>query len=353
MESEPTGIVRSSRGMRAERDVEQAIGTALAPETPATAVSVTVAISTRNRGALIAETLRTLLRLQYHALEILVVDQSTDDATRRVVSEIAKCDPRVRYYSSKTVGLPAGRNIAIRLSSSDVIAYSDDDIIATPDWLEAIVEEFNKSGIAAVYGRILPYEYEGRTGWDVGYKASLERVEYSAKTPPWYIGHGGNMAFRRTDLLEVGGFDPLMGAGGPLRSAEDADISYRLLASNKRVVYSPKALAYHKQWKDWIAQKQMERAYGVGAGAFFAKCLRCGDRYGLKLLLTWVWQLGVRRLGAGLLKWRSRKVTYLGYSELVYPWVGVWMSRRYQVDRRHMTYVSPAPEYFSIRDEVM
>lgn len=308
-------------------------------------LAVTIVVPTRNRGALIAETLQALLALEYPALEIIVADQSTDDVTRRTIQEVARGDARVRYLHSATIGSSANRNLGAMLSSADVVAYTDDDCIVTTEWLQAIVEEFANPAVEAVYGRLLPREHEARTGTEVGLKASLERAEYCGKLPPWYVGHGGNMAFRRAALLEVGGFDPLLGAGGILRSNEDGDITYRLLAANKRIVYRPEALAYHKHWKSWDAQKQMERAYGIGAGAQFAKYIRCRDLYGVQLLRTWVWQLGVRRVGSGLLKWRSRKVIYLGYCQLVYPWIGVWKARTYPVDRSHMNYISPIEGY--------
>jgi len=321
-----------------------AAATALRPgELPAR--TITVAISTRNRGALIADTLATLLRLEYPALEVLIVDQSTNDVTRRVIEQVAGGDTRVRYHRSDTIGLPAGRNVGARLSGADVIAYTDDDCIVTAAWLQTIQAELRDPDIAAVYGRLLPYERAGRSGIEVGLKDSLERVEYAAKLPPWHVGHGGNMAFRRAALLEVGGFDPLLGAGARLCSGEDGDMTYRLLSAGKRIVYNPRALAYHKQWKDWHAQTQMERAYGIGAGAQFAKYIRCGDLYGLQLLCTWIWQLGVRRVGSGLLKWHSWKVMYLGYCQLVYPWIGIWQGKRFRVDRSHISYISPVTDY--------
>ena len=79
--------------------------------------------------------------------------------------------------------------------------------------------------------------------------------------------------------------------------------------------------------------------YGIGAGAQFAKYLRAGDRYGLRLFATWFWQLGVRRVGAGLLKWRSTRPMYLGYCQLVYPWIGVLRSLSARVDAERMVYV--------------
>lgn len=306
--------------------------------------SVTVAIPTRNRGALIAETIEALLNIDYPRLDILVVDQSTNAMTREAVADAARGDPRVRVHSTDSVGSSAARNLGATLSGADIVAYTDDDCIVTQGWVTAIVEAFRAPQIVAVYGRLLPYEYQGRTGTDVGLKDSRERSEYAGKMPSWYVGHGGNMAFRRQELLAIGGFDPLLGAGGVLRSNEDQDVAYRLLAAGKHIAYSPDALSYHKHWKDWNAQRKMERAYGVGAGAQFFKYVRCRDSYGLWLLLLWIWQLGFRRIGSGLLKWHSRKVIYLGYCQVIYPWIGIWRSIHYSLNLRYCTYVLSSKE---------
>ncbi len=300
---------------------------------------ITVVVPTRNRGSLIEETIAALRALRYPTFTVIVVDQSTDDRTRRAVEAAALGDGRVRIEPTSTVGSSAARNIGARVAQTPIVAYTDDDCVVDPEWLSALAAEFSEPEVAAVYGRLLPYGSTERTGTEVGFKAAGERAEYVSRTPPWYIGHGGNMAFRRQDLLAAGGFDPLLGAGGKFGACEDPDIAYRLLAAGRRVVYSGAALAYHKHWKDWPAQKRMERAYGIGAGAQFAKYIRCGDLYGLRLLGTWTWQLGVRRVGAGLLKWRSTRPMYLGYCQLVYPWVGLVRSLAARVDPDRMVYV--------------
>ena len=130
-----------------------------------------------------------------------------------------------------------------------------------------------------------------------------------------------------------------LSAGGVLQAGEDTDVAHRLLVRGRKIVYAPGAVAYHKHWKDWPAQKRMERSYGIGAGAQFAKYVRAGDLWGLRFFCAWVWQLGVRRMGAGLLKWRNPKVVYLGYCQLLYPWIGLLRSSRYAIDRPHTVYV--------------
>ena len=302
--------------------------------------SVTIVIPTRDRPRLIADTLRALLGLVPPNVDIVVVDQSADNATRDVVAR-AEGGTRLHHYGTSTIGLSAGRNIGYQLATTDLVVYVDDDCIVTEGWLSALVREFVSSDAVAAYGRLIPFEDGPRTGTEVGFKNVERRQEYAGRTPPWHVGHGGNMAFRRRELEDVGGFDELLGAGAPLRSGEDGDIGYRLLARGKRLAYVPDALVHHRHWKSWSAQQAMERSYGVGAGAQFAKYVRCGDLYGIRLFLRWTWELGVRRVGAGLIKWRSWRVVYLGYCQLVYPLIGALTSLGYAVDRQLVVYRAP------------
>ena len=299
---------------------------------------LSIVIPTRNRGALIEETLASLLRQDLEEIEVIVVDQSTDGRTREAVQRVAGDDARVVVQPTTSVGSSAARNIGAECSRADFVAYTDDDCIVDERWGSEVLREFDNPRVDAVYGRLLPFEPGARKGTEVGYKAATGRAEFVGRMPPWYIGHGGNMAFRRQSLMAVGGFDPCLGAGGTFGACEDPDIAYRLLASGHRITYAPAVLAYHKHWKDWRAQRRMERNYGIGAGAMFAKYIRCGDANGARLLATWIWQLGVRRTGAGLLKWRSLKTMYLGYCQLVYPWLGMARSLATPVDRRRLVF---------------
>lgn len=302
-------------------------------------LSATVAIPTRNRGAMIEDCLRSMLALKHPNLHVLVIDQSDDDATRRAVEAVATGDPRVEIIRPDTVGVSAARNLAAEHTSSDVIAYADDDCWVEPGWLDALLREFEDPLVAAVFGRVVPPGFTTRGGTEIAFKESRERVEYRGRVPPWHIGHGASMAVRRTSLLSAGGFDVLLGGGGLFLAAEDLDLAYRLMAAGGRLVYAGTALSYHKDWRDWKSRRRTERGYGIGAGAAFAKYVRCGDAYGARLFATWTWELGLRRLAAGLLKWRSIKPIYLGYCQLVYPWIGVARSLRQPIQRTTGVYL--------------
>lgn len=297
-------------------------------------LAATVVVATRDRGDMIATSLRSLLALDCPRYTIVVVDQSSDDRTALVVQAVAAGDPRVSHHRTASVGLSVARNIGLELATTDVVAFTDDDCTVDEGWLSAILQEFENPVVGAVYGRVVPPGAVRRNGTEVAFKPSEERVEYAAPVPPWYIGHGANMAVRRERVLALGGFDRLLGAGGRFPAGEDLDVAHRLLRAGARVVYTGAARAYHQDWRDWRSRCRTERGYGVGAGALFAKYLRCRDPYAARLLATWIWQLGVRRLGAGLLKWRNPRPMYLGYCQLVYPWIGMIRSLGLPVNRR-------------------
>ena len=281
---------------------------------------------------MIEDCLASVLALERRDIQIMVIDQSTDDETRRSAEAVAGGDPRVAIIHSDTVGVSEARNLAVALTTSDVIAFADDDCLVEPDWLDALLSEFEDPRVVGVYGRIVPPGFKTRNGTEIVFKESRDRQVFSGRVPPWYVGHGASRALRRSALAEIGGFDVHLGPGAALYAAEDLDSAYRLLAAGGRLVYTGRAVSYHKDWRDWSARRRRERAYGVGAGAVFMKHLRRGDAYGALLFATWTWELGVRRLGAGLHKWRSVKPMYLGYCQLVYPWIGAALSLRFPID---------------------
>jgi GT2 family glycosyltransferase len=292
---------------------------------------------------MIEDCLRSMLALERRDIKILVIDQSTNDETQRTVKAVAMGDPRVAIIQSDSVGVSRARNLAVELATTDVVAFADDDCVVEPGWLDALLCEFADPRVVGVYGRVVPTGFTTRNGTEIAFKESNERKVFEARVPPWHIGHGASRAMRKSALAAVGGFDVHLGPGGTFNAAEDLDMACRLLAAGGRLVYTGMAVAYHKEWRDWPARRKRERGYGVGAGAAFTKYLRCGDLYGAQLFAIWTWQLGVRRLGAGLLKWRSLRPMYLGYCQLVYPWVGVARALRFEMNRNTRVFVTNRP----------
>ena len=100
---------------------------------------------------------------------------------------------------------------------------------------------------------------------------------------------GANFAARRRLFDAIGGFDEILGGGGPLRSSQDYDLAYRTYRAGRVILLRPEVTLRHdgrREAEDWPA---LLLNYGIGDGAFYTKHVRCRDPYAL-LLLT-------RRLG--------------------------------------------------------
>src|SRR5438034_10824107 len=117
-----------------------------------------VVISTHERPDPVGACIESILRADYPAFEILVVDNAPRTAaTREMVAERFGDDPRVRYLLEPTPGASAGRNCGLRAASGEVVAFVDDDVLVDRLWLRSLVLGFQAApGGARVTGMVLP-----------------------------------------------------------------------------------------------------------------------------------------------------------------------------------------------------
>ena len=92
------------------------------------------------------------------------------------------------------------------------------------------------------------------------------------------------MAFRREHLLELGGFDPVLGAGRALAGAEDLDIFCRILDDGQAIDFDPACVIHHMNTREDVAYAQLHRGYGLGLGAMTGKWLRLRFTVGVALV---------------------------------------------------------------------
>jgi len=203
---------------------------------------------------------------------------------------VALAFPEVRYVSEPRAGLSVARNTGIGNCASDLIAFTDDDVIVHPSWIGAVRRVFHDPQVAAMTGLVLPAELQTRAqfafqvdglggGW--GYRAVDYDREFFNKmkdigVPVWRIGAGANMAFRREVFGLIGLFDERLGAGAS-GCSEDSEIWYRLLAEGNCCRYDPSAVVYHAHRLDWDGLGEQAYSYMRGhvAALFFQF-----DRYG-------------------------------------------------------------------------
>jgi glycosyltransferase involved in cell wall biosynthesis len=304
-----------------------------APATRASSpLTVSVTVPTRNRPAHIAACVRSILATGGF-LDLTVVDQSDDDATEQALASID--DPRLRYIRTETRGVTRGRNVGIEESRGDIVAYTDDDCRIRPDWVARIIDVFAADEqTAVVCGRVEVPEEIRHTGYAEGFEPH-ERV-WRGRYPPlgrdW--GITANFSIRRSVLATVGMFDPILGAGAPLRSGGEPDFLFRVLRAGYTVVNANEVIVDHygirKPGEEF---KKLIMGYGAGTAAAMFKHVRLGDPAG-----SWVY---LRFLASAVLVVVKNLLTGkrpTGANYLRAFLRGTIDSFRYRIDRRRRIY---------------
>ncbi|MFJ4842313.1 glycosyltransferase [Streptomyces sp. NPDC088746] len=239
----------------------------------------TVVVATRERPAQLARALDSLLAQDHPDFEIVVVDNApATDATRELITS-AYAGRGVGYACEPVPGLAAAHNRGVLLAKADVVAFTDDDVIADPHWLSALTRPFGEDpGPACATGLILPARLstpaqillESHGGFAKGFTARRYDPAHPPADEPLFpftagrFGSGANMAFRTEALKAVGGFDPATGTGTAAKGGDDLYAFVRLLAEGYPLHYTPDAIVWHhhrERWEDLCGQ-----AYGYGAG---------------------------------------------------------------------------------------
>ncbi len=321
---------------------------------------IAVVIPTCDRGSLIENTLRSLQTNTIQDFEAWIVDQSDNASTAQAVEPFLKGDGRFSLITSQIKGTDVARNMGIKASHAPIIALVDDDCRVANNWLETLLTEFETdSTIDSIFGRVIPGHIPKTfsQGSNTVHIQRLQQVLPMAKKNSFkhkrYIknrfdlgfGHGANMSFRRTTFEKFGLFDEYLGGGTPLYSWEEKDIGYRILASGGTILFSPNAVVYHDHWREWSGVRTAFRNYGIGAGAAVGKYFRLGDWASVWLLADWMLQQGVRQIFSGIFKWRSWQKTYVGFLQLVYPWLGLINGMKYAIDPQSKVYVGLKSEH--------
>jgi cellulose synthase/poly-beta-1,6-N-acetylglucosamine synthase-like glycosyltransferase/peptidoglycan/xylan/chitin deacetylase (PgdA/CDA1 family) len=198
---------------------------------------VTVIVPAYNEKECIANTLKSLAR-STHPIEIIVVDDGSDDNTSEIAESLGM--PNVRVIRQENAGKPAALNNGVRHARHDIVVMMDGDTVFEPDAVHQLVQPFADPGIGAVAGNAKVGNRDTLIGaWQhieyvMGF--NLDRRMYDLlrcmPTIPGAIG-----AFRRDAVLEVGGMseDTL---------AEDTDITIAMHRAGWRVVYQEHAKAW-------------------------------------------------------------------------------------------------------------
>jgi O-antigen/teichoic acid export membrane protein/GT2 family glycosyltransferase len=303
-----------------------------------TVTSISVVICTYGRADSIERAITSVAEQGYTAFDVLVMDQSRTDETRHIVERLMWRFPRVKYIHLDEVGLSRAYNAGIRHTTGELLAFTDDDCVAPEGWLSVVAQSFAAApDVQLIYGQVLvPDELREREGRD-GHTPVLpiaRRQRLNRREGFRVFGMGANFAARRAVFERVGGFDEVLGGGGPLKSSQDFDFAYRVFRAGGTILLEPDLTVYHYGFRaagDWPATM---RAYGVGDGAFYFKHVRAGDPHAAWLLARTLGQHTLRELAHTL--GIGRRQGQWHYVRSVF--VGMRDSLKFGVDRHRRLY---------------
>lgn len=211
-------------------------------------MTVSIVINTLNRASSLENTLRSLRWLKYDGdFEVIVVNGPSSDHTEEVIE---RWDPSIRAGRCSEANLSKSRNIGICMAQGDIVAFIDDDGIPEPEWLTQIVEAYDSEEVAAAGG--LVYDH---TGYEFQYRYCLvDRMGTADLGVPGPTPHlcfpgsrklphllGTNSTFRRSTLLQVGGFDEEFEY-----FLDETDLCLRLIDAGYVIRQLPCAFVHHK-----------------------------------------------------------------------------------------------------------
>lgn len=202
--------------------------------------TTTVIVCTRNRAATLRRCLEHISKLEYPNFTVLVVDNGSKDLTAQIAQ-----DAGADYLLVQQPGLSRARNAGVRHSSTEIVAFIDDDAVPYPAWLSKLVEFFDDPNVMAVGGHYQPFD-------DPVLPQGLAPLVLDKTNPEWLpiaafggIGDGCNMAFRRSAFSVWRGFDERMGRGAEIDGGEEHLGFATLTAKGYRCVFAPAAMVHH------------------------------------------------------------------------------------------------------------
>ena len=233
---------------------------------------VSIVIPTHNRKDDLIECLVSVMSLDYPEYEVIVIDNASTDGTYKVVK---KKFPQVKIITNKeNSGVTGGRNIGLKNADdrSEYILFLDHDIVFNENLLSELLEVImSNSKIGIVTPKIYYYSHKNVI-WSTGTSINLlsGKVSFNGGNE---VDHGqfdeikdvqvapAVILVRKEVIEKIGGFDGIYFA-----TYEDTDFCFRARKSGYRVVYVPRAKAYHKIPLDWSESmnRLLSRIYYIG-----------------------------------------------------------------------------------------
>ncbi len=257
--------------------------------------TIAVVIATRDRAESLERCLTSLVASAIDADQVIVVDNAPSCAETKDLIERwnQRSGVHVTYVRCERPGLANAHNAALPFVNSDIVAFTDDDVLIDPLWIDQIKHGFELSdGVVCVTGAIMPAELdtwpqqwaEDASRFNKGFEPSIFDTSTNRPADPLFpftagtMGSGANMSFDSEWLQANGGFRSELGAGTIALGGDDLRAFYDVVMSGYRLVFNPDAIVFHHHHRTPQAIANQSHGYGSGLTAFITSVLHDDPR---------------------------------------------------------------------------
>jgi len=205
---------------------------------------VSIIVTVKNEEKKLKETLEALTRIDYPSYEVVLVDGGSNDGTINIAEKFP-----IKTIQASDSNPGQGRNVGVKNSSGEVVAFIDGDCLPERNWLRESVKLLKCEGVGGVGGPMIPYEkssYLSKTILNalstfLANAGSTNFVRYKqarvVKNVP-----SCNAVYLRETFEEAGSFSDEM------RYCEDVDLNHKIMKKERCILYSPDVVVKHN-WK--------------------------------------------------------------------------------------------------------
>jgi GT2 family glycosyltransferase len=224
-------------------------------------VKASVIIPTYNRCRSLERALQSVAEVHFphEQLEIVVVDNNSNDDTPNVAHRFANSDIELKYVKEPRLSFTVARHTGANAASGEILLYIDDDVVVDKRWLAAVIDVFEgDETVGIVGGPILPTfeadppdwikQYYPMSGW-------LSLLDRGHDLHQTHDAFGPNFSVRKDLLQLVGGFPAdtigveAEGRPGVVEKiyvgSGDVGLCARVRKAGYKVMYAPGALVHH------------------------------------------------------------------------------------------------------------
>ena len=212
---------------------------------------ITVVVCSYNGARTLRDCLDGIRQLDYPDVETIVVDDGSTDATASIAAGYD-----VRLIRTVNRGLSAARNTGWEAATGEIVAYVDDDARPDPQWLRYLAWAFRHTRHVGIGG---PNIAPPGDGWIAECVANAPGGPMHVLIADDQAEHipGCNMAFRRSALAAVGGFDVRFRTAG-----DDVDLCWRLMDHGGTLGFHPGAMVWHHRRNSVRTYWRQQLGYG-------------------------------------------------------------------------------------------